>query len=241
MQNDLLPAAIALKKRDALIVVLLLLILANVIVLMTVGDGPFRSRSVPPGRETRAALAIRDDVTPFQKWGSHLFTLAYLKRYYDGAWYFTQPEEDALKEEFTACLNTALERYSEVDLFILAHTNHYVKWAKELPEERLQRLRFVYNTGCHDQTQYEVWLKIGADTFVGHPGVTWSPIFYYFFLRRWASGQSIEEATVISNRCMEQTLHAWGWISFGYWNATKIIQETIASHFGNAQLRIQDR
>ena len=38
---------------------------------------------VPPGRERRAALAIRDNVTPFQKWGSRQFTAPYLERYYD--------------------------------------------------------------------------------------------------------------------------------------------------------------
>jgi hypothetical protein len=231
----------ALKKRDALLVALILAALACALVAITVGDGPFRRTAVPPGRESRAALAIRDDVTTFQKWGSHLFTWGYLKRYYDNAWYFTQPAEDALKEEFMACLGEALEQYTEVDLFLLAHTNHYVKWVKELPEKSRQRLRLIYNTGCHDQTQYNDWLELGADTYVGHPGVTWSPIFYYFFLRRWARGQEIELATEISNRRMKLTLHAWERITFGYWNAEELIKETIATHFGNARLRIQDR
>ena len=121
--------------------------------LTAVGDGIYWHTAVPPGKEFRAALAIRDNVTPFQKWGSEVFTLRYLKRYYGGAWYFTQSKKGDLEKEITSCLDNALEHYSHVDLYLLAHTNEYIQWVARLPEERRQRLRLVYNTGCYNQSQ----------------------------------------------------------------------------------------
>src|SRR5260221_14641377 len=73
---------------------------------------------VPAGRERRVAIAIRDDVTPFQKWGTRQFTSPYLNRYYERAWYFTQSETGDGKQAFLSCLESALERYPEVDLFL---------------------------------------------------------------------------------------------------------------------------
>jgi hypothetical protein len=227
-----------MRRLPAAAIALGLTALAYGVVLGTVGDVTFRSTAVPPGREHRAALAIRDDVTTFQKWGTEMFTRQYLRRYYAAAWYFTQAQKGDQEAEFVACLDRALERYPQVDLFLLAHTNRYVKWVAGLPEERRRHLRFVYNTGCHNEAQNARWLEVGAEAYVGHPGVTWSPVFYYFFLRRWTRGSAINEAVEVSNRHMERVLKAWEWISWGRWDAAALIRETTASCYGDGQLRL---
>ena len=163
-----------------------------------------------------------------------------MSRYYAESWYFTQPHKGALKKQFTACLNRALERYPSVDLFLLAHTNEYVDWVAQIPAERRARLRLVYNTGCHNQPQGSQWLDLGAKTYVGHPGTTWSPFFYFFFLRRWARGWDIENATTVSNTLMESKLKIWERMTFGHWSAAALMYESKASGFGRGDLRIED-
>jgi hypothetical protein len=214
--------------------------LAYVAVVSVVGEGIFWSTGVPPGKELRAALAIRDDVTPFQKWGSEVFTWRYLSRYYDAAWYFTQSKKGDLETEFVSCLDNALQRYPHVDLFLLAHTNEYINWVAQLPAERRRRLRLIYNTGCHNLPQSPKWLELGAKTYVGHPGISASSVFYYFFLRRWTRGGTVQEAMDASNRLMERTFKQSELISFGRWNAAGLMNESTASCFGDTRLRLED-
>ncbi len=73
-----------MQRRYAPLVALGLACLACGFVLSVLGDGIYWNTAFPPGKELRAALAVRDNVTPFQKWGSALFTQRYLKRYYGG-------------------------------------------------------------------------------------------------------------------------------------------------------------
>lgn len=209
-------------------------------VYIFLGDGLLQGIDVPAGREHRAAVAIRDNVTSFQKWGTRLFTWRYLTRYYAAAWYFTQSKADNQKEAFLACLDSALEHYPTVDLFLLAHTNEYVSWAATLPESHRQRIRLVYNTGCHNLPQGQQWLELGAKVYVGHPGVSTSPVFYYYFLRRWVRGvpvrQAMEESNTLAWRKFRETEAAtWGRV-----NAESVVRESWASCRGKDQLHIGD-
>lgn len=235
----------SMKKACAAAIVLALACLAYALVVTVVGDGIFWDTSVPPGREQRAALAIRDHVTPFQEWGSKIFTWGYLNRYYDAGWYFTQSKggkakKEDLREAFVSCLDHALEKYAAVDLYLLAHTNEYVEWVAALPAERRQRLRLVYNTGCHNLPQGTRWLELGADAYIGHPGVSSSSVFYYFFLRRWTRGGTLQEATDASNALAAKTFRQYEWLTFGRSDADWLIQESTASISGNAQLRLEN-
>lgn len=231
---------LTMRKLYAAAIALALPCLACVAVAGVLGDGIFWCTGVPPGKELRAALAIRDNVTPFQKWGSEVFTWRYLSRYYGAAWYFTQSKKGDLEKEFVACLDSALQRYPHVDLFFLAHTNEYIKWVEQLPAERRQRLRLIYNTGCHNLPQGPAWLELGAKTYVAHPGLSESSIFYYFFLRHWTRGGSVQEAMDSSNRLMERTFRQFEWITSGRWKAAWLMNESTASCFGDAQLRLED-
>lgn len=227
-----------MKKRNAVIVAILLPVAAYALVLGVLADTVYWSTSVPAGRETRAALAIRDNVTPFQKWGTKLFTQDYLDRYYDASWYFTQRKKGALKEEFVACLDEALERYPNVDLFLLAHTNEYIDWVAALPAERRAHLRLVYNTGCHNLPQGPRWLELGAKVFVGHPGQSWSSMFYVYFLRDWTRGATVQEAMDASNVRAARTFRQWELLTLGKYDAEHIVKESTAASNGDTAIRI---
>ncbi len=230
-----------MKKLHALVIALALPCLAFIAVISTVGDGIFLKTGVPPGKEFRAALAIRDNVTPFQKWGTEVFTRRYLTRYYGGAWYFTQSKKGDLEKEFMACLDTALQKYPQVDLLLLAHTNEYIKWAEQIPEDRRRHLRLVYNTGCHNLPQGEQWLKLGAKAYIGHPGVSSSSVFYYFFLRLWTRGEDLKSAMEASNRLMEKSFRLFERFSKKWGDASALMNESRASGFGDMALRVEAR
>jgi len=158
------------------------------------------------GRERRAAIAIRDNVTPFQKWGTRIFTVPYLRTYYGTFHYFTLSGTEDHEERFRRALAHALAHHDHVDLFLLAHGNKLFRWVEGVDADSRQKLRLVYNTGCSNAEQWQTWLDLGAETYVGHPGKSKSSIFYFYFLRRWASGWSVKAALEESNVRMKRTL-----------------------------------
>lgn len=224
----------------ALAVSALLPCLFYVAVVAAAGDRLFPCSRVAPGREDRAALAIRDDVIPFYKWGTLLFTKRYLQKHYGASWYFTQAARGDGKEEFRSALKHALETYPVVDLFLLAHTNKYIRWVEPLPEALRRRIRFVYNTGCHNKPQAEDWLALGADAYIGHPGESQSPYFYFFLLRHWLHGATLAEALEVGNRGMETKFRQLEWVSCGRFKADAVLRGSLASCFGNTELRLGD-
>ncbi|HLX62667.1 MAG TPA: hypothetical protein VKX17_15420 [Planctomycetota bacterium] len=225
-----------MNKKPAALIALSLAVLACIVEISLTERLSF-SR-VPHGKSARAAIAIRDNVSAFEKWGSKQFTEPYLNRYYDAAWYFTQCDSDKCEREFSATIDRALERYPQVDLFILAHTNSFLTWMKKLSPERRAHLRLVYNTGCYNLPQGAEWLKLGAKACVGHPGESDSPFFYFYFLRRWTRGEPLQSALDESNALMQTTVRRAEFFSFGKVNAAKIIKNTEASLQGDGQLRI---
>jgi hypothetical protein len=225
-----------MKKPLAVLIAVLFPCLAY-LVIVALTERAFWDTSVPAGKERRAALAIRDNVTPFQKWGSKNFTWPYLEGYYEAAWYFTQSDSDNCKQAFLSCLDKALEEYPEVDLFLLAHGNYFVRWVAELPAKRRTRIRLVYNTGCRDLQQGPLWLSLGAKAYVGHPGVSASPVFYFYFLRRWTRGATLQHAIDESNGLMRSTLARVEFVSFGNMDAAGISQESEAFCYGENGMR----
>ncbi len=224
-----------MKRTTAAFVTLSLAILAYVIVVCLT-DKVFWRGTIPPGREQRAAVAIRDDVTPFQKWGSKTFTIPYLKRYYNESWYFTQSSIHDQKEEFLSSLGYALDRYSVVDLYLLAHGNHFIEWVGELDETQRAHLRLVYNTGCRDLSQGPQWLNLGAKAYVGHPGVSASPVFYFYFLRRWTRGHVLRASVDDANHSMEFALVRMNLVTGGQGDPSQVYAESKAMCFGDDRL-----
>ena len=169
-------------------------------------DPPMLPRAVE-GRPSRAALALRDRVVPFQMWGTALFTEPQLGRAYGEVRYFGQraPGED-WEAEVTRALEDLLRRHERVDLFLVSHSNRYHRWVERLDPALRARLGLVYNTGCEDLDQSGRWIELGADAYVGHPGLSASPVFYFYFLRRWTRGAPLDEAVGQSNAQMEAAL-----------------------------------
>jgi hypothetical protein len=169
------------------------------VALMGLVERPLALLTIVEGRTRRAAVAIRDDVIPFQKWGTRAFTLPYLDRQYDRVDYFTQTSADDRRGAFVVAVAEAARTHDSVDLFLLAHGNHYVEWLDELAPESARKLRLVYNTGCADASQAPRWIALGADAYVGHVGESQSPIFFVYFLRRWSAGWNLADAVSEAN------------------------------------------
>ncbi len=151
-------------------------------------------------RNTRAVLAIRDSVASFEQFGTELFTAPYLDAYYDKSCYFTQKTKKDKEKVILQTLENLCQQYQSVDIFLLAHTNTYIRWFRKLPDSLRTKIRLVYNTGCHNANQGDKWLKLGADAYIGHKGkCSLSPFFYVYFLRRWVSGYALKSAVNASN------------------------------------------
>lgn len=209
-------------------------------VLLLVGfvERPFLRASDPSGREQRAAVAIRDDVIAFQKWGSRAFSEPYLDRYYGSVVYLTQTDPYDKRTEFQAAIVAAAANHEHVDLFLLAHSNRFINWVRDLPLETRSKLRLVYNTGCDDATQGINWLSVGARAYVAHKGVSMSPVFYVYFLRRWTMGASVSDSMANSNELSNRFI-GYGsllGVSGGKIQATKDGTEAVC--FGDAGIRI---
>jgi len=195
-----------------------------------------------------AAIAIRDNVSPFEKWGSKQFTWGYLQKYYGRFAYFTQssiiypassPRIDQ-KAEFLDCLAELLSQCDQVDIFLLAHGNSYVYWVDSLPPQLTSKIRLVYNTGCYDSAQAAHWLSLGAKTYIGHPDVCISPVFYVYFLRRWARGETAGQATSEANSLVGPAIRLGNSLclqQFG--NTDELWRKTIAVCFGDSGVTIQ--
>lgn len=211
------------------------------LLVIGLGDTLFPFKGIPPGREHRAAIAIRDNESPAFKWWTRLFTEPHLYKYYDSYWYFTQMHKGDCEEEFKAALETALNQYQNVDLFLLAHTNKYIEWVAPLPQELRDRIRFVYNTGCYNQKQGPEWLALGADSYIGHPGRSQSPYFYFFLLRHWTRGEALNDILEIGNYRAFTKFRQLEFVTNNRVNAQKVMIESVASCVGDCQLRIGDK
>lgn len=231
------PPRPPLTGRLALLVSILLPIAA--IVAVAVVTASFAPPLGPQlGRESRAALAIRDDVTPFQKWGTRTFTYGQLAANYDRVDYFTQGFDDPKSVEFVAALEAALRGYDVVDVFLLAHSNSYVAWLNSIAPELRRKIRLVYNTGCWGGGQGQSWIEAGADAYVGHVGRSESPIFYVYFLRHWIRGVTIDKAVRESNDATYDVLALTGGLLYRGRPLEDAWQATQAVVFGDCQVNI---
>lgn len=190
------------------------------------------------GSPRRAAVALRDNVIPFQKWGTRVFTLPYLERYYDAAFYFTESSDDTAHQAFIASLTQALSEYDSVDVYLLAHSNYYIDWVATIDPSLRSRLRLVYNTGCYDAAQAEAWLQLGARTAVAHPGISDSPVFYFYFLRRWTLGAPLDQAVAASNARMRESFELLSIATLGQFHSSYRFANSQAQCFGDCGITI---
>lgn len=191
------------------------LVTAAIVLVAFVAVGALSDRPLGCGRPSeqrhrRAAVAIRDHVVPFQKWGSRLFTLPALESAYDEVHYVTARWPGDGREQLLAALRDAIADHEHVDLFLLAHANWMIDWIATLEPEQRARIRLVYDTGCGDARHADEWLRLGVGAFVGHRAKrSTSPVFYLYFLRRWVRGDSLAEAVAVANQKVSSRL---GWL-----------------------------
>lgn len=225
-------------RRLIALAVALLLPAASVVIVAGLVERPFVLTSTRTPHAPRAAIAIRDDVIAFQKWGSRSFTLPALVRGYDRVWYFTETGDPRIRRSFVAAVAEACAAYGTVDLFLLAHGNRYVDAIAALGPEHTSALRLVYNTGCGDADQSSRWLAIGADAYVGHVGVSQSPVFYVYFLRRWVAGVALNEAVIEANAETARVLGVVARFGLSAADTAELISETAAVCTGAGTMRI---
>jgi len=193
-------------RRRLALFVALSLPLASLLVVASAIERPFVPVRRSASNERRAAVAIRDDVIPFQKWGTRLFTLPSLESAYERVSYFTQTAADDRRAAFVEAIRVSANACDVVDVFLLAHGNRFVDWVAALEPAVTAKLRLVYDTGCGDVAQAERWIALGADAYVGHVGLSTSPVFYVYFLRRWVAGRQLATAVQDSNGAAETIL-----------------------------------
>jgi hypothetical protein len=227
------------RARRALVITTLLpcLLCASLALLV---ERPFWRLHHRPAIHHRAAIAMRDDVVPFQKWGTRIFTLPYLESYYERTFYFTQSPTNDTRQAFTTTLTAALTQYDSVDLFLLAHSNHYIDWVATIDSSLRSKLRLVYNTGCYDAAQAQAWLQLGAQTAVAHPGLSDSPVFYFFFLRRWTLGARLDQVVAASNQRMRDVFAIGGAATGGQLDPDAHYANSQAHCFGACTITIGD-
>ncbi len=181
------------------ITVPLLCFIISVLLVISLSDPPIKNNKKIKNKDI-AALAIKDSVIPFMKFGSKLFTIPYLEKHYDEYHYFSQNSKNDQKEEIINCLERLLNRYEHVDIFILAHTNNYRYYVADIDSSLRSKIRLVYNTGCKNASQSEFWLDLGVESYIGHVNSeSWSPFFYFYFFRRWINGTTLKDAVNEAN------------------------------------------
>jgi hypothetical protein len=198
-------------RRRLALVVTPLLALAALALVIRLGDRPILRQRSLDSAPSRAAVAIRDHVIPFQKWGTKLFTLPLLEEGYDEVYYLTQATFGDQRRELIDAVDDALRHHDQVDIFLLSHGNRFIDWIVLVDPVLREKIRLVYNTGCGNADQGEMWLAAGADAYVGHPAIhSISPAFYFYFLRRWVRGYPLADAVAEANRAAARRLDWFG-------------------------------
>jgi hypothetical protein len=187
---------------------------------MLVAIAAFADRPMPyseeSGGQRRAALAIRDPVDPVETLATWAFVRPRLEAAYADVRTVTETHrgDPKSREAFVAGFADLAKRFSEIDVWCLAHTNDYVDWLAVLPRGETTKIRLVYNSGCECGEQAPRWLDLGATTYVGHPGTAPHAPFCALFLRRWLSGLSVRDAVDSANAQARTYLEPFAAVGF---------------------------
>lgn len=150
---------------------------------------------------TAAAIAIRDRVPAYQKNATKYFSKRWLEKGYHRVVYIDNKDLIQQRELFISSLVDMSARYDSLDVFLLAHTNRMVEWVKNVDVKARQKIRLVYNSGCLGYEQKMEWKQLGVKYYLAHAGsYSLSPVFYFFFLKRWVSGYPLLQSVVSANQ-----------------------------------------
>lgn len=80
-------------------------------------------------------------------------------------------------QKLTRFYKAVLSRHEVVDIYILKHTNSEFSALQRVPRALRKRLRLIYNSGCKNERDAMTYLALGIEAFVGHRGISSSPVF----------------------------------------------------------------
>jgi hypothetical protein len=155
-----------------------------------------------------SAIAIRDNVSSFEKRGSALFTIPYLKKFYNDFYYLEANKDWIPAREFVPYAEKLLQHSDSLDVYILSHGNLFYQWFYSMDSVSRKKIRLVYNTGCANDSQCVVYRDFGIKNYVGHSGEnSLSPVFYIYFLRRMFTTTDLKNVVSRSNERTEKVLN----------------------------------
>jgi len=225
-----------MKRKLISVFVLLVLLCLSFTGVVYFTESPVLLFSSPKKNAGNAAIAIRDNVIPFQKFGTRLFTYPNLTGAYGKVVYLTEYKRNEKRDEFIKELDKLLDEYKQVDVLLLAHANEFYKWVREIDSVKRKNIRLVYNTGCAGSAQEAIWLDLGVKSYVAHASnQSISPVFYFYFLRRWCGQQTLERAVTEGNVNMELKLNR-----LGVKVDPLVLNESRAACFGECGYKIND-
>ncbi len=108
--------------------------------------------------------------------------------------------------KFLERLEQELRSKSAVDIIVLRHTNSMDRTLAKVPAELRKKIRLVYNTGCTNAHGGDAYMKLGIGAYIGHPGISCSPVFVSLFKDRWLNGYSLKDAVKLANDDLEADL-----------------------------------
>lgn len=147
-----------------------------------------------------SAIAVRDNVSAFEKRGSALFTLPYLEKFYYDFDYIESATDWITPSQVRPSMERLLNKSDSLDVYILSHGNKFYQWFSGMDTSLRKRIRLVYNTGCENDSQRLVYKNKNVRFYVGHSGQnSLSPVFYAYFLRRMFSERNVEQAARSAN------------------------------------------
>lgn len=146
-------------------------------------------------------MAIRDRVHPVEMLATWAFVQPRLAAGYDEVRCIAEDPgaSRSARDAFRSALGALAADHDVVDVFCLAHTNAYVTWLEGLAPPVREKIRLVYNAGCHCGGQADVWLSLGADAYVAHAGIASHAPFFVWFLRRFLAGHPLDAAVAEAN------------------------------------------
>jgi hypothetical protein len=225
-----------MKKTTAAILTTSILIITILLVFLVI-DKPFCCKKYNNDLISIAAISIRDDVSDFEKSGSYMFTNSRLKKTYKQVLYITLDKPWYEDMGLFSEIKTFINKNDRIDIYLLAHGNDIISLFNELDSLQKEKIRIVYNTGCANAKQSYLWLAMGADSYVSHnTAKSNSPIFYFFYLRRWCNGYNLEEAVNQANAKQENIIKVLSVFGFD-----PLLYDSKAQIYGNLNFKINER
>lgn len=113
------------------------------------------------------------------------------KKVYDAPIDNDELSEEKNLERLTRFYSAVLSRHDAVDIYIFKHTNSEYRALQKIPLNLRKKLRLVYNSGCLNERDASTYLALGIEAFIGHRGISSSPVFGIPFMGCFAGTEKL--------------------------------------------------